>query len=106
MYDPERLVICASALRLADGDLALKKPIVYQNIDGGKKTVDARYTISGDKVRFQLGKYDHSHTLVIDPVFPYLTDFGGSGADQIGGSQAVAGTGNPSSQALAIDSAG
>jgi uncharacterized protein (TIGR03437 family) len=93
-------------LKLADGDLALKKPIVYQNIDGGKKTVDARYTISGDKVRFQLGKYDHSQTLVIDPVFTYLTYLGGSGADQIGGSQAVAGTGNPSSQALAIDSAG
>jgi uncharacterized protein (TIGR03437 family) len=93
-------------LKLADGDLALKKPIVYQNIDGGKKTVDARYTISGDKVRFQLGKYDHSQTLVIDPVFTYLTYLGGSGADQIGGSQVVALTGNPSAQALAIDSAG
>ena len=93
-------------LRLADGDLALKKPIVYQNIDGGKKAVDARYTISGGKVRFQLGKYDHGQTLVIDPVFTYLTYLGGSGADQIGGIQVSAGTGSPSAQALAIDSAG
>src|SRR5450755_3515097 len=94
-------------LKLADGDLALKKPIVYQIIDGGKRIVDARYAIAGGKVRFRLGKYDHSQTLVIDPVFTYLTYLGGSGADQIGGSAVVAGTtGNPSSQALAIDSAG
>ena len=92
-------------LRLADGDLALKKPIVYQNIDGGKKTVDASYTISRGKVRFRLGKYDHSQTLVIDPVFTYLTYLGGSGPDQIGGSQTVNQTGSPA-QALAIDSAG
>jgi uncharacterized protein (TIGR03437 family) len=92
-------------LRLTDGDLALKKPIVYQNIHGAKKTVDARYTIAGGKVRFQLGKYDHSQTLVIDPVFTYLTYLGGSGPDLIGGSQVVGQTGNPA-QALAIDPAG
>ena len=92
-------------LRLADGDLALKKPIVYQNIEGGKKLVDARYTIAGGKVRFQLGRYDHSQTLVIDPAFTYLTYLGGSGPDQIGGSQVVNQTGSPA-QALAIDSAG
>ena len=93
-------------LKLADGDLALRKPVVYQMIDGGKTTVDARYAISGGKVRFLLGKYDHSQTLVIDPVFTYLTYLGGSGPDQIGGSQVVALTGSPSAQALAIDSAG
>jgi uncharacterized protein (TIGR03437 family) len=92
-------------LRLADGVLALKKPIVYQNIDGGKRIVDARYAIAGGKVGFRLGKYDHSQTLVIDPVFTYLTYLGGSGPDQIGGSQAVNQTGSPA-QALAIDSAG
>ena len=92
-------------LRLAGGELALKKPMVYQNIDGGKRTVDARYTVCGGKVRFQLGKYDHSQTLVIDPVFTYLTYLGGSGADQLGGSQVVGQTTGPA-QALAIDSAG
>jgi hypothetical protein len=92
-------------LRLADGNLALKKPVVYQNIAGGKRTVDARYAISRGKVRFQLGKYDHTQTLVIDPVFTYLTYLGGSSADQIGGNQVVNQTGSPA-QALAIDSAG
>jgi uncharacterized protein (TIGR03437 family) len=92
-------------LRLADGNLALKKPFVYQNIDGAKKTVAARYAIAGGKVRFQLGKYDHSQTLVIDPVFTYLTYLGGSGPDQIGGIQEVGQTSSPT-QSLAIDSAG
>jgi hypothetical protein len=92
-------------LKLADGDLALRKPVVYQIIDGGKTTVDAGYTISGGKVRFQLGKYDRAQTLVIDPVFTYLTYLGGSGPDQIGGSQVVDQTASPA-QALAIDSAG
>src|ERR1017187_5426535 len=32
-------------LKRADGDLALKKPIVYQIIGGGKRIVDARYAI-------------------------------------------------------------
>jgi uncharacterized protein (TIGR03437 family) len=92
-------------LKLADGDLALRKPVAYQIIDGGKTTVDAGYTISGGKVRFRLGKYDRAQTLVIDPVFTYLTYLGGSGPDQIGGSQVVNQTASPA-QALAIDSAG
>ena len=82
-------------LKLADGDLALKKPVVYQNIDGEKKTVDAGYTIAGNKVRFHLGKYDRNQTLVIDPVFTYLTYLGGSGPDQIGGIQVVDQSSNP-----------
>ncbi len=79
--------------------------MVYQNIAGDKKIVDASYTIAGNRVRFQLGKYDHSQTLVIDPVFTYLTYLGGSGPDQIGSNQVVNQTHSPA-QALAIDSAG
>jgi uncharacterized protein (TIGR03437 family) len=93
------------ALKLADGDLALKRPVVYQNVAGEKKIVEARYIIAGNKVRFHLGKYDHNQTLVIDPVFTYLTYLGGSSVDYIGGMTAVAQTGSPN-QALAIDSAG
>ena len=92
-------------LKLADGDLALKKPVVYQNVAGEKKMVGASYTIAGNKVRFHLGKYDHSQTLVIDPVFTYLTYLGGSSVDYIGGTTVVAQTLSPN-HALAIDSAG
>ena len=99
--DPDGNVV----LKLADGDLALKKPVVYQNVAGEKKTVEASYTIAGNKVRFHLGKYDHNQTLVIDPVFTYLTYLGGSSVDYIGGITSVGQTTSPT-HALAIDSAG
>jgi hypothetical protein len=92
-------------LKLADGDLALKKPVVYQNVAGEKKIVEASYAIAGNKVRFHLGKYDHNQTLVIDPVFTYLTYLGGSSVDYIGGTTVVSQTLSPN-HALAIDSAG
>ena len=76
-------------LKLTDGDLALKKPVVYQNVAGEKKFVEASYTLAGNKVRFHLGKYDHNQTLVIDPVFTYLTYLGGSSVDYIGGVSGV-----------------
>jgi uncharacterized protein (TIGR03437 family) len=92
-------------LKLTDGGLALKKPVAYQDIAGEKRPVDAGYIIAGNKVRFHLGKYDHNQTLVIDPVFTYLTYLGGSSVDRIGGISAVGQVGSPN-QALAIDSAG
>jgi hypothetical protein len=92
-------------LKLADGELALKKPVVYQNVEGEKKFVQASYTIAGSKVSFRLGKYDRTQTLVIDPVFTYLTYLGGSSVDYIGGMSAVGQVSSPN-QALAIDSAG
>jgi uncharacterized protein (TIGR03437 family) len=92
-------------LKLADGDLALKKPVAYQNVAGEKRFVEASYTIAGNRVRFHLGKYDHNQTLVIDPVFTYLTYLGGSSADFIGGITGVGQYTSPN-HALAIDSAG
>jgi len=92
-------------LKLGDGDLALKKPVVYQNVAGEKKLVEASYTLAGNKVRFHLGKYDHNQTLVIDPVFTYLTYLGGSSVDYIGGFTGVGQYTSPN-HALAIDPAG
>jgi uncharacterized protein (TIGR03437 family) len=92
-------------LKLADGDLALKKPVVYQNVAGEKRIVEASYTLAGNRVRFHLGKYDHNQTLVIDPVFTYLTYLGGSSVDYIGGITGVGQYTSPT-HALAVDSAG
>ena len=92
-------------LKLADGNLALKKPVVYQNVAGEKRFVEAGYTLAGDKVRFHLGKYDRNQTLVIDPVFTYLTYLGGSSVDYIGGITGVGQYTSPT-HALAIDPAG
>ncbi|MDQ3802154.1 MAG: SBBP repeat-containing protein [Acidobacteriota bacterium] len=91
----------ASDLKLAaDGDLVLKiggeeirqqKPFVYQEIDGERREIAAAYSIrdaaasqSGvedRRVRFEIGDYDRSKPLVIDPVLLYSTYLGGNGAD-------------------------
>ena len=70
-----------SGVRLADGDLVMsigkgeirqKKPAVYQEIDGAKRVVDARYVLrDGAGIGFAVGAYDHRLPLVIDPQLIY-----------------------------------
>jgi hypothetical protein len=93
------------------GPAGFKKPMLYQ-MDGKKKTsVDGRYVVAGNQVRFALGSYDRSKPLVIDPVLTYLTYLGApvsatypnNGVTQLGGLAGYGVTGNELSQALAID---
>lgn len=57
-----------------------KKPVVYQ--DG--REISARYRVdSRGEVAIELGRYDRSRELVIDPILVYCTYFGTSGNDQI-----------------------
>jgi hypothetical protein len=74
--------------RVARGEVHLKKPVAYQEANGGKQTVAANYLLRRDGgVAFQLGKYDKSRTLVIDPILSYSTYLGGSNID---GANAIA----------------
>jgi uncharacterized protein (TIGR03437 family) len=60
------------------GDLRQHKPVVYQNIGGERREVAGRYVIEGDRqVKFEIGAYDRSSELVIDPVLIYSTYLGG-----------------------------
>ncbi len=82
----------------ANGDLIISrgpvelrqvKPEAYQDIDGVRRVVSARYVLlSGNQVGFALGDYDSQQPLVIDPTLVYSTYFGGSG-DDVGNSIAV-----------------
>lgn len=78
----------------SNGDLVLetggepvvqKKPRVYQDIDGKRVEIAASFARRGDReVGFELGAYDRSHELVIDPVvIVYSTFLGGSLGDDI-----------------------
>jgi hypothetical protein len=54
-----------------------EKPVVYQELAGDKKQVEGSYVLaSANRVGFQLGEYDHSQPLVIDPVLSYSTYLG------------------------------
>jgi uncharacterized protein (TIGR03437 family) len=91
---------------LVVGSAAFKKPLLYQ-IDGNQKIrVDGGFAVKGHRVRFRIGQYDHSRTLVVDPVLSYASYLGGSRTDNIG---LATGPGNlqvGASQGLALDSAG
>ncbi len=111
-----RAPLQTSSLRIADnGDLVLsvegdemrmKKPIIYQEIDGVRVPVSGGYRLSpspragshlapsplagkgrgegnsAPRVSFQIAAYDRSRPLVIDPVLVYSTYLGGGGDDQ------------------------
>src|SRR5215475_3037732 len=58
-------------LKLAEGQLRQLKPVVYQDVKGARRTVEGRYVVKGDRVGFEIGRYDRSRCLVIDPVLVY-----------------------------------
>jgi hypothetical protein len=76
-------------VRLGGRTIVQAKPLAYQIVRGAKRPVDAAYTIQGPRrVGFQVGHYDRSLPLVIDPVLLYSTYFGGS-AGELGNGVAV-----------------
>ena len=72
----------------AQGDLVLevggrqvrqRKPVVYQETGGVRTAIESRYALEGPhRVRFQLGTYDASRPVVIDPTLAYSTYLGGA----------------------------
>lgn len=88
----------ASGLRISDngeiifsvrGEIIVqKKPFVYQEIDGVRTEIAANYSIRNPRskfenptVGFEIGDYDRSKPLTIDPVLVYSTYLGGNQAD-------------------------
>lgn len=97
----------ADLLRVSDGgdlvaeiggrELIQRKPVVYQEIDGQRHQVRGRYVLAGpSRVRFDVGRYDATHELFIDPVLVYSTFLDGTlgiNASTLGESIAVDGSG-------------
>lgn len=65
-----------------EGEVRFKRPLAYQEVEGRRQVVEARYELAGkQEVKFKLGKYDHGTALVIDPTLVYSTYLGGTGGD-------------------------
>jgi uncharacterized repeat protein (TIGR01451 family) len=93
--DPQRIRLAfdgTQALRIDDrGDLVLEtrgdpvrlqKPVIYQEIDGRREQITGAYLLEDNgEVTFQVGSYDTTRPLVIDPVLVYSTYLGGTGHD-------------------------
>jgi beta-propeller repeat-containing protein len=87
--DSGSLVIASAA-----GNVLLHKPVAYQERNGAREAVEARFLLNAkNRVSFQLGKYDHSRELVIDPSVTYSDYLGGSAEDD-GYGIAADGSGN------------
>jgi hypothetical protein len=56
-----------------------QKPVVYQENNGQRQTVSGHYVLAdGGNITFEIGPYDHSRALIIDPVLSYSLILGGS----------------------------
>jgi uncharacterized repeat protein (TIGR01451 family) len=74
--------------------ITLLHPKAYQEVNNKRLAVSVRYSLKrGGEVTFQVGNYDKTQPLVIDPLLVYSTFLGGSGQDS-GNSIAVDGSGN------------
>ncbi len=69
-------------LHTTEGTIRQKRPLVYQETNGQRRTVESHYRLSADnqQISFELGDYDARLPLVIDPILVYST-FLGSGSD-------------------------
>jgi uncharacterized protein (TIGR03437 family) len=78
-----------------DGDLLLhvagrqvvqRKPVAWQDGLAGRTPVTARFRSLGDgQFGFDLGNYDRSRTLIVDPFIDYATYLGGGGEETLSG---------------------
>ncbi|MBT8129183.1 MAG: hypothetical protein KJP10_04270, partial [Gammaproteobacteria bacterium] len=69
-------------LNLTDCVVMYSRPKAYQVIENEMRPVEVAYRVSGDSYGFELGDYDTSKELVIDPLLQ-STYFGGTGNDVI-----------------------
>jgi hypothetical protein len=100
----------------ANGDLVLsldgremrfQTPHVYQQSDTGVQPVAGKFLLRGtDRVGFEVGDYDRSRTLIIDPVLSFSTYLGGAGNESCTLITGMPATGFvPHCPSIAVDSA-
>jgi len=70
------------ALETESGDIRLRKPRPYQEVNGRKRFLSGHYTFKRPgQVGLQVDAHDPNERLVIDPVLSYSTFLGGDGFD-------------------------
>jgi hypothetical protein len=69
-------------LLTSGADVVEHAPTLYQEVNGQRQAVPGQYLVrDASHVSFQVGAYDRSRSLVIDPALNYSTYLGGSGQD-------------------------
>lgn len=65
------------------GEVRQHRPVIYQQINGARQTIEGGYKVKGNQASFELGAYDTTHPLIIDPVVSYATFLGEYAKDAI-----------------------
>ncbi len=69
-------------LETARGAIYQHKPVIYQQIDGVRREIAGSFKLHGNRVSFNVGDYDRSKELVVDPSLVFFTYLGGSAVDE------------------------
>jgi photosystem II stability/assembly factor-like uncharacterized protein len=111
-------------LSTESGELRQSKPVAYQEVDGHRIEVRARYRMAGAvpfsdasrpyiphpaavEVGFELAAYDRTRPVVIDPIIEFSTFLGGHEAGPVAGLQGAGGAAIfDIAEGVAIDPAG
>jgi uncharacterized protein (TIGR03437 family) len=95
----------AAMLHAGGHTVEWKKPVLYQEVDGRRMPVEGRYRkTAGGELGFDVGNYDRSRALVIDPVVTYAS-YEGHGSAEGGSRVAVDRQGNTYVAGYSRDSA-
>src|SRR5262249_53100144 len=69
-------------LHVGANEVHQHRPYTYQEVGGIRQEVASRFVLQGaQQVGFEVGAYDASQPLIIDPTLAYSTYLGGSGID-------------------------
>ncbi len=67
---------------LVAGDVRLDRPVAYQEIGGERRSVPSSYMLlDRGRIGFEIGSYDHSQPLIIDPEIGYTYSFADANKD-------------------------
>jgi len=73
-------------LGVSNGTVELRRPTIYQERDGIRQEVSGRFVLRRkDEIGLTIGDYDHSTSLVVDPVLSYSTLIGANNNTQVQG---------------------
>jgi Beta-propeller repeat len=94
-------------LGLDGRELRFQAPHVYQKFPAGSQTVAGSFVMRGKNTAgFEVGAYDHSRALVIDPVLAFASYLGGAGEESCTAITGASAGFVPHCPAIAVDSGG
>jgi len=80
--------------KFATGSITESAPVAWQDTDGKRLPVEVAFSIKDGTVGFEVGKYDNTRPLTIDPTYSWNTFYGAVGGSVYGTGISVDGSGN------------